>query len=173
MKKAFTLVELIVVISVLPVVTIALSKIFATFIRDIPRMTRAVERSTPILDMVQQMRDDLDRAVVLPDAGEGRRTDEQTLLIGLPNAVICYELQAGQMVRSVLSGADEIEETPPRKWTFPEAEVVWSRRQENNIAYAVEIHTHVSEKVGSQVKAKLANSYLLFLNGLGEGGQPL
>jgi len=171
MRKAFTLVELLVVIAVLPAATIALSRIFATFIRDIPRMTRVVERNTTVLDMVQQLRDDMDRATTLPDAFAAKRCDDRTLLVGFPESVVCYELQDGRAVRSVLGGTGLAEARELRTWRFPEAEVTWSRWQENETAYAVEIRTHVRQKVGSQVKAKLANSYVLFVQGLGKGGQ--
>lgn len=171
MRKAFTLVEMLVVIAVLPVAMLGLSRIFATFIRDIPRLTRVVERNTTVLDMVQQLRDDMDRATTLPDAFAAKRCDDRTLLVGLPESVVCYELQDGRAVRSVLGGAGQAEEREPRIWAFPESVVGWSRWRENETAYAVEIQTHVKQKVGSQVKAKLANSYVLFVHGLGKGGQ--
>ena len=171
MRKAFTLIELLVIIAVLPAATLALSRIFATFIQDIPRMTRVVERNTTVLDMVQQLRDDMDRATTLPDTFEAKRCDDRTLLVGFPDGVICYELQDGRAVRSVLGGAGQAEEREPRVWAFPESVVRWSRWQDQGTAYAVEIQTHVKQKVGSQVKAKLANSYVLFVHGLGKGGQ--
>jgi prepilin-type N-terminal cleavage/methylation domain-containing protein len=166
MKKAFTLIEMLVVITILPVVTLALSRVFATFIRDVPRMARVAERNITVSDMIAQMRDDLDHAVALPDAFEARRSDERTLLIALSNNVVCYELQKDGGVRSVLSAGGQ----DPRIWTFPEAEVTWSRWREDEAAYAVEIHTLVRQTIRSQVKDKLANSYVLFVQGAGKGG---
>lgn len=173
MRKAFTLVEMLVVVAVLPVAMLALSRIFATFIQDIPRMTRVVERNTTVLDMVQQMRDDLDRAVALPNVFETRRSDDRTLLIGMPDGVVCYELQDGRGARSVLSTDGQVENQEPRTWAFPEAVVAWSRWQESDTAYAVEIRTLVKQRIGSKVKDKLANSYVLFVHGMGKGGELL
>lgn len=166
MKKAFTLIEMLVVITILPVLTLALSRVFATFIRDVPRMARVAERNITVQDMVGQMQDDLDRAVALPDAYEARRSDHRTLLITLPGSVVCYELQEGRGVRSVLSAEGQ----DARIWTFPEAEVAWSRWKENEVAYAVEIHTLVKQTIRSQVKDKLENSYVLFVQGVGKDG---
>jgi prepilin-type N-terminal cleavage/methylation domain-containing protein len=173
MRKAFTLVELLVVVMVLPAATLVLSRVFATFIRDIPRMTRVVERNTTVLDMVQQMREDLDRAVALPNAFETRRSDGRTLLVKMADGVICYELQDGHGVRSVLSTDGQVENQEPRTWAFPEAVVTWSRWQESDTAYAVEIRTLVRQTIGSKVKDKLANSYVLFVHGMGKGGERL
>lgn len=166
MRKAFTLIEVLVVISILPVVTLALSRVFATFIRDVPRMARVAERNITVQDMVRQMRDDLDQAVALPDVFGARRSDGRTLLIELPDGVVCYELQDGGGVRSVL----DAEGQNSRTWTFPEAAVTWSRWQENEVAYAVEIQTLVKQTIRSKVKDKLANSYVLFVQGMRKGG---
>lgn len=166
MKKAFTLIEVLVVITILPVLMLALSRVFATFIRDVPRMARVAERNITVHDMVRRMQDDVDRAVALPDAVGARRSDGRTLLVRLPEGVVCYELKDGGGVRSVL----DAEGQNNRTWTFPEAQVTWSRWQENGNAYAVEIQTLVKQTIRSQVKDKLANSYVLFVQGAGKGG---
>jgi len=166
MKKAFTLIEMLVVITVLPVVTLALSRVFATFIRDVPRMARVAERNITVQDMVEQIRNDIDRAVALPDVYGARTSGDHTLLISLPGSVVCYELEQGRGVRSVLSAEDQ----DPRIWTFPEAKVTWSRWKENDVAYAVEIHTLVKQTIRSQVKDKLENSHVLFVQGAGKVG---
>lgn len=171
MRKAFTLVEMIVVIAVLPVATLALSWVFATFVRDVPRMVRVVERNATVLDLVRQMREDLDRAVALPDTFGACHRDWSTLLVERVDGAICYEFREGQAVRSWLGRTEVAEEAQPRRWVFPDAEVVWSCWQQDGVAYAVEIRSHVNQKVGSKMKARLANSYVLFVGGFGKGGQ--
>ena len=54
MRKAFTLVEMLLVITVAPLMLVVISRIFATFIQDIPRETRVVQQSTTMLDMLGQ-----------------------------------------------------------------------------------------------------------------------
>lgn len=171
MRKAFTLAEMVVVIAVLPFATIALSRVFATFIRDVPRMTRVVERNTTVLDMVRQLRDDMDRAVALPDPIEDKRNDDRTLLIGLPHRVICYRLGQGRAVRSVLRQDGQAEAQDERTWAFPDAVVTWSRWKHDETAYAVELRTLVKQRIGRRLKDKLPNSYVLFVGGMGKGGE--
>lgn len=161
MRKAFTFVEIVVVLAVLPALTVALSLFFATFIRDIPRMTRLVERNTTALHVIQQLRDDMDQAVALPDTAGDKTSDDHTLLIALPEHVVCYELQEGKATRRVLDGHSDMSHT----WRFPDVVLAWSRWQENGAAYAVEIDSHVNQTIGSKVKQRLVNAHVLFLHG--------
>ena len=168
MRKAFSLIEMLVVIMVLPFVTIALSRVFATFIRDVPRMTKVVQRNTTVLDMVRQLREDIDRAVALPDAFETHHSDERSLLIELPNEVIHYRIQQGGIARTVLGD----EEPTERTWRFPEAVVTWSRWKQDEAPYAVEVRTLVRQRIGTKLKDKMVNSHVLFVHGMGKGGEP-
>jgi len=166
-RKAFSLIEMLVVIMVLPFATIALSRVFATFIRDVPRMTKVVERNTTVLDMVRQLREDMDRAVALPDTFETYQSDDRSLLIELPNAMIYYRIQQGGMARTVWGD----EEPTERTWSFPEAVVAWSRWEQDERPYAVEIRTLVRQRIGTKLKDKMVNSHVLFVHGIGKAGE--
>ena len=67
MRKAFTLIEMLLIITIAPLMLVVISGIFATFIQDIPRETRVVQQSTTMLDMLRQVRQDVDEAVGLPE----------------------------------------------------------------------------------------------------------
>ena len=167
MRKAFTLVEMLVVIMVLPFVAIALSRVFATFIRDVPRLTKVVERNTTVLDMLGQLREDMDRAVALPDAFESDQSDERSLLIELPEGVIRYRMRQGGMARAVLGKEESLERT----WDIPHAVVAWSRWTQDETAYALEIRTLVRQRIGTKLKDKMVNSYVLFVRGVRKAGE--
>ena len=167
MRKAFSLIEMLVVIMVLPFATIALSRVFATFIRDVPRMTKVVERNTTVLDMVRQLRQDMDHAVALPDTFETYESDDRSLLVELPNETIQYRMQQGGMVRTVLGG----EAPSERTWSFPEAVVAWSRWEQDERPYAVEIRTLVRQRIGTKLKDKMVNAHVLFVPGVGKAGE--
>ena len=100
MRKAFTLVELLVVVTVLPFVMVAVSGVYATFIRDIPRTTRVLQENTTVLDLLRQIRRDVDEAVGLPEQFEGQHAGERTLLIEQPGRVIRYQIEDGRIVRT-------------------------------------------------------------------------
>ena len=171
MRKAFSLIELLVVVIILPFVTIALSRVFATFIRDIPRMTRVVEQNTTVLDMVGQLRRDMDSAVALPDAFGGERSDSDTLLIQRLQDAICYQLQPGRVERTVLSPDTQTTEKNVRTWTFPDAVVEWTPWKQAETSYALEIRTLVRQRIGTKLKDMMVNSYVLFVGRPGKDGQ--
>jgi prepilin-type N-terminal cleavage/methylation domain-containing protein len=171
MKKGFSLIEVLVVVIILPFVTIALSRVFATFIRDIPRMTRVVEQNTTVLDMVGQLRQDMDTAIALPDAFGGKRSDSDTLLIQHPQDAICYQFQPGRVDRTVLSPDTQTADENVRTWTFPDAVVEWTPWKQAEISYALEIHTLIRQRIGTKLKDKMVNSYVLFVGQPRKDGQ--
>jgi hypothetical protein len=148
-------------------VAVALSRFFATFIRDVPRMTKVVERNTTVLDMLGQLREDMDLAVALPDAVETYQSDDRSLLIELPNGAIHYRIEQGGVARAVLGD----EEAGQRRWHFPEAVVAWSRWKQGERPYAVEIRTLVRQRIGSKLKDKMVNSHVLFVPDTGKDGE--
>jgi len=167
MKKAFTLVEMLVVITVLPFVAIAFSGLFATFIRDVPLMTRIVQENTSALDLVRHIRDDVDAAVGLPDSVGDIESDDRTLLIALPEKVISYRIEEDGVTRSVVGG-EEADSQGGGRWDFRDGVVRWRRWKEDGQAEAVEVHTFVRERISGKVREKLGNSYVYFLGASGK-----
>jgi len=161
--RAFTLVEMLVVITVLPFAAIAFSGLFATSIRDVPRMTRIVQENTSVLDLVRHIRDDIDAAVGLPDAFGEVRSDDRTLLIALPESVICYRIDEAGVTRTRL---DQAEPQTEGVWRFRDAVIAWRRWQQGEEARAVEVRTFLQERIAGKTREKLANSYVHFIGGL-------
>ncbi len=172
MRKAFTLIEILTVITILPVVMIIISGVYATFIRDIPRTTRVLQQNTTVLNLLEQVRRDMDQAVAVraedsrpqvPNLAGG------TLLIEQPGRVLRYEFGNGQVVRTVVT-SDERRATSddePRLWRMPDAVVNWRLWTRDGDRYAVEIHSYVRQWVRSHLTKKLAGSHVFFVNGLG------
>ncbi|MCX5646353.1 MAG: type II secretion system protein [Phycisphaerae bacterium] len=198
MRKAFTLIELLVVVTVLPIVMVAISGVYATFIRDVPRITRVLQENTTVLDLLEQMRRDVDGAVGLPERFEGQHASERTLLIEQPGHVICYQLEDGRIVRTLFvatpSGvssdalAGTLQTRPPsdqeRVWRIRDAVITWRLWEgdpnraaprlgagHEGRAYAVEIHSHVKQRVDGFLREKLADTQVFFLHGLVKEGE--
>ena len=87
--RAFTLVEMLVVITVLPFAAIA-KRLFA-IMGDVPRMTRIVQGEHQRSDLVRHIRDDIDAAVGLPT--RLARSEATTAHFDrLARGVICYRI---------------------------------------------------------------------------------
>lgn len=164
-RKAFSLVEMLVVITVLPFAAIAFSGLFATSVRDVPRMTRIVQENTSVLDLVRHIRDDIDAAVGLPDAFAEVRSDDRTLLIDLPEGAICYRIDEAGVTRTVLGQAEPQTEGV---WRFRDAVIAWRRWQQGEEAHAVEVRTFLRERIAGKAREKLANSHVYFVGGLAQ-----
>ena len=170
MRKAIALIELLVVVVVLPFVMIVISGIFATFIRDIPRDTRLLQQNTTVLDMLQHMRADMDRADGLPESVGALRSGEDTLLIELPEHVVCYRWADGAVTRTAWEQDGQEEPEVGGTWRFPDAVIGWQRWKQGERAYAVELRTHLQQRVDGRLFDKLANSHVYFVNALGKAG---
>jgi prepilin-type N-terminal cleavage/methylation domain-containing protein len=165
-RRAFTLVEMLVVITVLPFAAIAFSGLFATSIRDVPRMARMVQENTSVLDLVRHICDDVDAAVGLPDTSGEVRSDDHTLLIALPEGVICYRMEEAGVTRTRL---DQAEPRTEGAWRFRDAVIAWRRWQQGEEAHAVEVRTFLQERIAGKTREKLANSHVYFIGGLAKG----
>ena len=159
-NKGFTLVEIMVVVITLPFVFLIVDGLFRTLLAEIPWSWRIAEENTTVLNVLEQMHQDLDKAEGLPKTFAGRTADDKVLLIELADGVICYELKDGRVIRGRLT-KDGTEET--RVWSAPNAKVEWKVWTENGQGYAVEAKTSVEYKRRGQWNRKMANSHLYFV----------
>ena len=168
MRKAFSLVEFLVVMVVFASVSIALTALFTTIITDIPKSYRVVQENTSLLNMLGQMRKDVDGAKGLPESFAGYTTDEELLLIELSDGMICYQLKDGEVLRRRLTGAQENGGEDTKVWSMPHAKIEWQLAGGDDKAYAVEVKTHIEYEVRGRWQKKMANSYLYFVGALPE-----
>jgi prepilin-type N-terminal cleavage/methylation domain-containing protein len=173
MRRAFSLIELLAVITLLPFLMIAVSGVYVTFIRDIPRTTRLLQQNTTVLDLLRQVSRDMDRATGLPEQGDGQAAGPRTLLIEQPGRVIRYQLEDGRVVRTLLQGQGTSVADAPRVWRVPDAVIAWQPWVRDGRAYAVEVHAHLQERVNGLVRPLLAGSYVYFVRGLGQESEAL
>ena len=168
MRKAFSLIELLTVMVVFASVSIAFAALFTTIITDIPKSYRVVQENTSLLNMLRQMHRDVDGAKGLPESFAGHTTDEELLLIELPDAMICYQLKNGEVLRRRLTDAQENGGEDTKVWSMPHAKVEWRLAGGDDNAYAVEVKTHIEYEVRGHRQKKMANSYLYFVGALPE-----
>jgi prepilin-type N-terminal cleavage/methylation domain-containing protein len=168
MRKGFTLVEMLAVIMVLPFVLLVISGLFRTIIKDIPESYNIAQENTTLLDMLEQLRQDTDRAQRLPESFEGHTANDNMILIGLETGVISYQLKDGQVIRRNLADARRSQAQEPRVWSLPHTKIVWRVWARNGKRYAVETSAHIEQFVRGQWKEKMANSHLFFAGMFGK-----
>jgi prepilin-type N-terminal cleavage/methylation domain-containing protein len=180
MRRGFTLVEIMVVIVILPFVMVLLDGLFRTILSEIPASYRIAQENTTLLNMLEQMQRDIDKATGLPASFGGQTASDTLLLIELPDGVVGYELQAGRVIRTRLTGArsDVVGAGPrassgqphgvaptqeERTWALPHAKIEWQVRTRDGQRYAVQIQTYIEHKSQGRTDKKMANSHLYFV----------
>lgn len=163
LRKGFTLVELLVVVTVIPIAAIALNRLFTAFIRDIPRSSEVVYENTTVLNMLKQMRKDIDKAINLPQSFKEHTAGDELLLIEQPDGVICYQIKRGQVLRYKLMDTKEAGVEDEESWSVPNAEIMWQVWRKEGKGFAVEISTYVKQKLREKLQKKMANSHIYFV----------
>jgi prepilin-type N-terminal cleavage/methylation domain-containing protein len=165
MRKAFTLTEMLAVIVIFPAVAIALDGLFTTILRDIPHSSQVVQENTSVLDLLEHIQDDIDRAKSLPASFGDHVTDANTLLIKLADRTVAYELENGRALRRSVG---ETKDNDPEQatWSLPNAHVEWRVWSRDAAGYAVEIETHIRYKRTMNWLEKMANTRVYFVGAL-------
>ncbi len=160
--NGFTLVEIMVVVVTLPFLFVIMDGLFRTLLAEIPWSWRIAQENTTVLNMLEQMHQDMDKAKGLPKSFAGRTANDNLILIELADGVICYQLKNGQVIRGKPTNLrnGEVEET--RVWSVPHAKVEWRVWTENGQGYAVETQTSIEYKKRGQWNRKMARAYLFF-----------
>jgi prepilin-type N-terminal cleavage/methylation domain-containing protein len=164
MRKGFTLVETLVVVLVLPFMLLVLDGLFATLITDIPRSYKIVQTNTTLLNMLEQLRRDVDKAKELPEGYNDYISDDETLLINLPEGIVCYQLKDEKVVRHNLKDESEDGAAEQKYWPAPRAKVRWKVWRKDAAGYAVEVSTFIEQKVHGHRQKKMTNSRVYFLD---------
>lgn len=162
MRKGFNLVELLFVIMTIPALMLVISGLFKTLVSDAPGSWKEVQQNTTVLNALEQIHQDIDKAVELPESYEDYTSNSEFLLIKQSNSIIIYQFDKGSLSRRQISTQQN---TPPeiRSWSFPKAKIQWRVLRKNNKSYAVEIQNNIESKRGGRLENKLENSHLYFI----------
>jgi len=161
-RKSFTLVEILVVMVIIPFAAFALDRLLMTLLTDIPRTSAVVQVNMTLLNMLRQMSKDIDQATGLPESFAGHTAGDELLLIEWPDSIICYQIKNGSVSRRKLTDTQKNGGEDVRVWSVPNAEVQWQVWRKNGHGYALEIQTHVKQKLRAKWQKKMANSHLYF-----------
>jgi type II secretory pathway component PulJ len=168
MRKAFTLVEILIVIMTVPVVYGILFTVFNPVIIDVPRLTRVVQENTTLLNMLSEMQRDIEKAKGLPGTFEGQTSSDKLLLIESADGVTYYKLEGGRVIKGELRKGQSEAGQMKRVWTLPNCRIAWKLWKENGTSRVVEVTTHIRSRFGRGYKETMANAHLFFVNALGE-----
>ncbi|MFH1719482.1 MAG: hypothetical protein ABIF19_19185 [Planctomycetota bacterium] len=162
MRRGFTLIEILVIVIITPFVFLIFDGLFRTLVSDIPWSWRIAQENTTMLNMLDQLQQDIDKATALPESFAGHTADDNLLLIESADGVLCYQLKDGQVLRRRLTNSGGSDTEEERAWSLPHAKIVWHVWARDGRRYAVESRAHIERSARGQWKKKMAHSRLYF-----------
>jgi hypothetical protein len=158
-----TLVEMLVVLSVLPFAVIALDTLFYTMLRDFPRSFGLVQENATLLNVLERLHQDVSIAKRLPTSFGRHTANDKVLLIEFAEGTFSYQLEQGKLIRRNLSLDQENDGTDATVWSLPNSVVQWRVWRRGDEGYAVEVNTYMRYKLRTKYQKKMANSHVYFL----------
>jgi len=165
MKKAFTLVEMLIIITIIPVFMLIMSRLFYTLMRETPRIWDNIQQNTTTLDMLSQLQNDIDNAQNLPQSYGEFRSNENLLLIEQNDTLIGYEIEEGKITRRILN---ETQTNPEQEriWKIPDVKIRWNVHSKNNNGYCLELINYIEKSEEGKITQKMENAHLYFIGAM-------
>lgn len=173
MRRAFTLLELMIGATMLVVVSIIAAPFFKSLVIDVPRAKRAIDTHSAVSGMIRQLRADVGAATALPAAAGGEKATDKLLLIASPAGLVRYEIRDGAVIRTRTRPDGTPVQRGTHEWPVPNAEIKWDVRQRGGRRCVVEVRTAVYVDADRGRQKRLVNAHLLFLGPVRPvGGKP-
>jgi len=163
MRKGTSLIEMLTVIFIIGVLLVPFAHLTSVTTRDIPRSYRTANSNTSLLAALQRMHQDINRAVEFPQSYGELSSDSRTLLIQLPDGLICYGFDGDKIIRYVPVDSQEGIWREGMEWSVPKAVIDWRLLRNGDETFAVELQKYIAHRNGDVVDKKLANSYVFFV----------
>ena len=165
MRKGFTLIEILILITTVPLLMVFTSRFFSTMISQTPRIWNNVQQNSTLLNMLWQMQQDIDRATDFPETKGDYASSGKLLLIEKPDTLIGYEFDDSQVVRRVLDG-ENTDTNATRTWEIPDVVIEWKVLRNKGKGYCLELHNHTEYQKSNGLENQMPNSHLFFIGAL-------
>ena len=161
MKKAFTLIEVLLIIGTLPIIMLIMSRLFNTLLKESPRIWDNIQQNTTMLNMLSQLQSDIDKAQNLPEKYEEFISNDNLLLIEQEDTLVGYEFNEGEITRQILNNT-QTDTEQQKQWKMPDAKIKWTVHKKNGNGYCLEITNYIESVNDGRTEKKMANSHLYF-----------
>ncbi len=173
MKKAFTLIEMLLIITTIPVFMLVTSRLFNSLMRETPRVWNDIQQNTTMLNMLSHIQSDIDNAQNIPQSYREFTATEKLLLIEQEDLLIGYEFEDGQITRRILNDTQTNHEShavhgteQENKWQIPDAKIQWNVHTKDGNGYCLEITNYIESQDYSRTEKKMMNSHLYFIGAM-------
>jgi len=162
MRKGYLLVELLTVITILAILGGTFVTLSGKIIFGIGRSYRLIQANTSMLNMLGQLRSDVNGGRGFAESFGKYRAGEETLLIESEAGVICYQLKEDEVARYGPADVEGVDEEVTI-WPIRNGKVKWQVWHKGNDGYAMEVQSYIEYKTSGHLQKKMANSHLYFV----------
>ena len=168
-RKGFTIIEMLSIMTALAVIMLVCAKPVRTLIADIPRTHRDFQTNTRMHHMLKRLQADIEASNSLLEYPADKRISGNLLLIETRHGVICYEFGDDEVIKTV--SGDDLPESgrSSESWLLPHAKIHWKVWSRDGKGYAVEVTTSIERRVMGRCEKKLRNSHVYFVGAMGKG----
>ncbi|MCK5171787.1 MAG: hypothetical protein KAR47_00235, partial [Planctomycetes bacterium] len=125
MKRAYAIMEMLVVCSLITVVLAIHARSFRELAGEMPRMHRDFQSNVSLQDMLRQLRKDVERSTSLSVHSDDREGDHDLLMVELDGTAISYEFTEGQIIRTAIDSNTDLPVGEEEIWSAPHALIKW------------------------------------------------
>jgi prepilin-type N-terminal cleavage/methylation domain-containing protein len=155
MRKGYSLMEVLVTITILLMVMATLDRFFRVIVFDMPRDSRLVQENVVLLNAVKNIRSDVAKALALSQ-GPADANEPSWLVIQSADGEVRYKFENGVLVRKENAAADET------TWSLPHGKIEMRVLSDKYKTGAVEVETGLEYWDNGKPRKRVANSYVFF-----------
>lgn len=162
MRKGFSLIEIIVVLSIMAMVLIPIAALNRATLYEIPRAHKILQSHSTLLHFLRYIQKDINIAKGFPESFNSYVANNETFLIELEQNTLCYQFTEGKIQRLILD-SKTAKDKEIVSWQLPYSKIDRSVWRKDGRAYAVEIETYIEQKRAGRLQKKMSNSHLYFV----------
>lgn len=163
MRKGFSLIEMLVMLSLFFLMMFFCAKSMKILVTDIPHLHRDFQANVSVLHMLDRLRDDIEAGKSLSKDYSDGETLKSIVMIESPKGFIGYSFDDGEIIKSILNPDGSVINDRAEVWQIKNADINWQLWQRQGKYYAIEISTGIKRKLSGHWQTKLKNSHVYFV----------
>ena len=163
MRKGYLFAEMLTVITILVILGGTFVTLSGRIIFVIGHSGRLIQANTSMLNMLGQLRSDVNGSKGFAESFGACSAGEETLLIESGNGVICYQFKEGEVTRYRLADVEGVGDEEATIWPIRNGRVKWQVWRKDGDGYAVEVQSYIEDETSGHLQKKMENSYLYFV----------
>ena len=146
MRKGFSLIEMLVMLSLFLLIMLFCTKSIKILVTDVPQLHKDFQANVSVLHLLSRLQNDIETGKSLSRDFADGESPKSTLLIKSRDGFVSYHFGDGEIVKSILNHDRALITDKAEVWKIKQADINWQLWQKKDSYYAVEISTGIKRK---------------------------